>query len=147
MDREILFRGKRLDNKKWVYGYLICCAGRQFIVDQSNPTALRSFTTHHCDRYDWRSVEITPSTVSQYTGLTDKNGKKIFEGDIVAAGYYKWKCQVVWDGEGARFICYTLEGERRIVYVDMVDKYDKSALEVIGNIHDQNPLIAHGVGE
>ena len=76
--RDILFRGKRIDNGEWVLGSLIFRSNRYFIVDDKNETALRSCTTHCCDKYDWRSVEVIPETVGQYTGLTDKNGTKDF---------------------------------------------------------------------
>ena len=67
MNREILFRGKRVDGKGWVYGYYVE-DGKQFLI--VNPKN---------DSYD----EVNPSTLGQFTGLTDKNGTKIFEGDLV----------------------------------------------------------------
>ena len=72
MSREILFKAKRKDNGKWVEGYLM----------DENYINVPFKDYDACGRFD-DPVEIAPDTICQYTGLTDKNGRKIWENDIV----------------------------------------------------------------
>ncbi len=72
--REILFRGKRIDDGKWVYGHYVK------VTPQNDSDGHRI-----CSPDTWNMYPVLPETVGQYTGLKDKNGKKIFEGGIVYA--------------------------------------------------------------
>ena len=78
--------------------------------------------------------------VMQYTGLTDKNGVRIYEGDIIEAGNYKLTCKIVWDEKCARFIGLTNDEDTKLVYIDMVDKNNNLAVAVIGNIYENPEL-------
>lgn len=79
--REIKFRGKRVDNGEWVFGYPIVIGHRVFMADTNNHTKLRSICSPTADI---RCVEVDPATVGQYTEHYDSNGKEeLWEGDIV----------------------------------------------------------------
>lgn len=122
--REILFRGKRVDNGEWVYGDLNHCV----IVGK----------THICKVEENLSTtvhEVIPKTVGQYIGREDVNGQKVFEGDIVELEgdddvYYI----VSWFDEDVQ---YVLDGEDEMIAFDCVS-WD---INVVGNIFD-NPDMA-----
>ena len=128
--REILFRGKRLDNGEWVEGYfvnlwLIHYQKYQPIITDNNAV----------------SYDVDPSTVCQYTGICDKNGKKIFEGDIVrhynhSVDTEKYEVgKVFFDSHSA---CFKRTSNSGAVYLGRRCTY-----EIIGNIHD-NPELLEG---
>ena len=115
--REILFKAKRLDNGAWVEGSLITYKdGTAFICCEDYiPDVLNKY-------------EVDPSTVCQYTGLTDKNGKKIFEGDNVYDPHENSIYTVEWNENNAIFQM-AHDWRRRSVETAYY-------CEIIGNIHD-----------
>lgn len=125
--REIIFRGKRKDNGEWVSGnlFLSDTDGRAYILAGSRTVTI-----------EW---EVDQSTVGQYTGLKDKHGKKIFEGDILLLDDIKG---IVNYGTGC--FCVKLPSPdylyRNNPAIDMVlNEYP--GLEIIGNAHDNPEII------
>ena len=135
--REILFRGKRVGNGKWVYGsYVIQYGAHEIYL----PDGVDS---EHCfDRY-----HVLPETVGQYTGLKDKNGEKIFEGDIVRLtnehNEIEWTAVVVFGNPNGDYnwgwqlnAIEEFDGNKDILlWVDMEES--GAYCEIIGNIHDK----------
>ena len=138
MNREILFKAKTTKkndlkhefNEKWVEGNLILCGGKAYIHPVSNKIDVtgeigRIIVMH----------EVDPETLCQFIGLTDKNGKRIWENDIIEPpgedGYFV--CE--WQEDTARFV---LNGEGLTVDFDNYWSYE---VEVIGNIFDNPDLL------
>lgn len=127
--REILFRGKQIINGDWVEGNLL-------IPDLSNrDTQILMSTDTYCIR------NVIPSTVGQYTGLTDKNGKKIFEGDIIDTPDRLVK--VVWLAGNAQFDLHFIRYKDEVAITNFkgIHMHDLKEYEVIGNIHDNSELL------
>ena len=134
---ERLYRGKRIDNGEWVYGFYFCMYHdddrehlHHFIIPLNVPIPKDKPIGEI-------QVEVDPETVGQYTGLndkTDKNGKKIFEGDVVATPKYNG---VVVYGTG----CYCIKHGNNSPAIDIVmNDFD---VYIIGNIYD-NPELMEG---
>ena len=137
--REILFRGKRKDNAEWVEGDLLQLHdGRKYIVNNKFGACID-------DKGNFINTEapfvceVIPETVGQYTGLTDKNGKEIFEGDILK--FHDRLVVVFWHTHLGRwdsnFLKYTNNENGRD---DMSPSRWGYKSEVIGNIHDNPEL-------
>ena len=166
--REILFRGKRIDNGEWVEGAYCKRDTVKVCLSSDDPKSKHLIIVDgFCD---WgfepplNAYEVDPATVGQFTGLTDKNGKKIFEGDIVRYGMiYDFECYLeslenpdAYDGE----VC---DHDIEVDVVEWCLGYDYPAFdlkkhqfecnglsqimcgdyeyEIIGNIHDNPELL------
>ena len=115
--REILFRGKQTGSGEWVYGSLIT---------ETNPFDKNMVMTHIYDN-GCNEILVDPRTIGQYTGMTDKNGARIFEGDIV-----KISNDEIFEVkyEDGRFTAGLFLGD-----------WDYGHVEVIGNIYDNPELV------
>ena len=118
--REILFRGKRIDSGEWAHGLLTIMRGQCHIIDSDDENT---------------AYPVDPSTVVQYTGLTDKNGVKIFEGDI--ARYDDELVVVEWAEDAAMFMVRAFYGG---ILTDFSQIWGAD-IEVIGNIHENPELL------
>lgn len=144
MNREILFKAKRKDNGEWVEGYYIyhikrtiCPLGDSVKPEDEQHVIMQDGFS------DWNMprntvvYEIDPDTLCQYTGLTDKNGKKIWENDIISYGNEKGTVEFK-NGQ------YVIEWRNESPYRDdfyFWGMYRKRFIEGIGNIFDNADLL------
>jgi len=138
-----LFRGKRIDTGEWVEGFLLGVEDQMFILNPDGTSG----------KIDPNAVEVDPATVGQWTGLLDKSGVKIFEGDVLSVKTevniadileeeelipQEITVKVAWVDEVALFDLQCSEPDTHLngwgFYPDGMD-----AIEIIGNIHD-NPV-------
>ena len=132
--REILFRGKRVDNGEWIQGDIVQFPvhGVVRIVEQEP---------------SYKDAEVDSDTVGQYTGLTDKNGRKIFEGDIIHLEYSQVFFGGMYFGEYTAEVsykegCFITDGINNGDEIETpLSGFNNDEVEIIGNIHDNPELL------
>lgn len=129
--RQILFKAKTKDTKEWAEGCLI--------TDELSNAAFigYAFGTDNGIPHDTDLVEVDPETLCQYTGLTDKNGKKVFEGDILEYDDEHWN--VLYLEEDAMF---GIESDGIFEHFGNVSSF---LCEVIGNIYDEEEYYGNSI--
>ena len=125
--REILFRGKTESSKRWVVGDLLQWSGGKMCICENR------------NRYEKGKYRVIPETVGQYIGFNDKNGKKIFEGDIVNDEQSGYNYFIKWFPECACFALANKNGRMEFGCEELEIFLDD--LTIIGNIHDNPDLL------
>ena len=135
--REILFRGKRKDNSEWLYGYLVIRNEKYFIYYEE-PDEM-------CQTGNWFcNEEVIPETVGQYTGLTDVNNVKMFEGDILRqldkydATFLTRVCKYEMSCGAccSQVYGFGASGSQHLDFIRLGEPF-----KIIGNIHDNPELV------
>ena len=134
-EREILFRGKRVDNGEWIEGY--------FLPGNERKSLHPCIFVYLPETQSFECFDIDIDTLSEYTSLTDKNGTRIFEGDIVKQEFSKFR-------QGTNGICEFHDSSFGLKIKDLgIEKFlpfaciCNATYEVVGNIHD-NPELLKG---
>ena len=125
---EILFRGKEIRGGRWIYGQFVYVDAVD--MPYKKPKAVIFPNKTRCNwfnKYFYGAAEVNPLTVGQYTGLNDKNGTKIFEGDIVSNEVFRSSVQ---------FYC-----GRYMPFCSEYNTFIADESEVIGNIYDNYYLL------
>ena len=123
--REILFRGKLVDSGEWIYGLL---------DDEDHGADFTAIIPHRKHRAEYADWEVDPTTVGQYTGLKDRNGERIFEGDVVRIS--KTLFAVEW--RDAEYVFGHIAGQP---WSYPYFASHAGSCEIIGNIHDNPELL------
>ena len=134
MNREILFKAKRKYSGEWLEGYYVYCRKRHYILPILNKEI-------GFDEREDKWIEVDAETLCQYTGLTDKNGKKIWENDIVKANLDEsypediTYIKILWNE------CGFCVNENYSTDIWTLEKWDAEHFQVCGNIFDNPDLL------
>lgn len=143
MNREIKFRGKMIPENEWIFGTILripappVCFGKsetdKYYIQFPDPRYMPDWNMP----YKMVQGEVNPDTIGQYTGLKDKNGKEIYEGDIVGDNKIKWI--VKWNKNRMGFSLYPTTEQ---LYDEMpINVENKLGFKILGNIYDNPELL------
>lgn len=141
MDREILFRAKKVDGGEWIEGYIVKKHGTYFLYDINKSDTCRQ-----------NNYLIDEDAICQYTGLTDKNGKKIFEGDIIRLRYAEVYGEVKF---GLHESNWQIDKYNQGFFVTFPEAcllrnelgFWRNKVVVVGNVYDNPELLEDKEGE
>ena len=141
--REIEFRGKRIDNSEWIYGWLRQTGHQN--IEKSNGQYIRTEKYYQIQDEKYNSQFVDETTIGQYTGLKDKNKKKMYEGDIIEIKVYDSfakqcistkKCVIEFKN-GIFGVMFT-KAQELTAFVH----FTNTTFEVIGNIYENKELLS-----
>ena len=141
--RTIKFKAKTLKTGEWIVGDLVCSNGKFFIKHEDEPNKVFPLCT-----------KVDPDTVCEFTGFLDKNGKEIYEGDVLRSNKYPFSCTednqydnyygaIGWSEEEALFYIVAIKNPKSSVrgisdgISDSISQKMMQDFEVIGNVHDE----------
>lgn len=146
--REILFKAKREDNGKWVEGFVFEFKNKFYITEMAQTFMTAYYTEKSVVDFNMRAYEIDPETLCQYTGLTDKNGKKILENDIVTItiecdDYFNLSETGIVEYSYGQYELKVKTTDGKEAYSNLINKLSEAPFEIekLGNIFDNPDLL------